>query len=50
MIKITAGCWEVHNDAVAIRAIIAANATTASEIHFIPKFKDQVIISIHQRA
>lgn len=46
----TAGTWEVHNDAVAIRAVIVANATTASEVHFIPKFKDQVIINIHQRA
>ncbi len=44
----TAGTWEVHNDAVAIQAVIDANASVASRITLVPKFKDQVIVVIHQ--
>ena len=46
----TAGTFECHIDPIAIQAIIAANATSASEIHVVQKFKDRVIIIIHQRA
>ena len=46
----TAGTFECHIDPIAIQAIIAANATTASEVHLVHKFKDRVIIVIHQRA
>jgi len=44
----TAGSWEVHNDADSIQVVIDANATTASRITLGLKNKDVAIVIIHQ--
>lgn len=44
----TAGTFVVDATAVSIQAVITANATTSSRISLSPKFKDKIVIVIHQ--